>query len=71
MLDDLTAEEFAYMQAALAYAQALELAPPPGQISYAELAAWFDTTPGDIRIHEMASLEKARHHPVMRDDVMR
>lgn len=67
MLRDLTPEEFAYMRAALAYAQALGLAKPPGEISLAELAGWFDTTPQDILAHELTSIEKARHHPALRD----
>jgi hypothetical protein len=68
MLDDLTQEEFEYMKAALAYAQALGIAKPPGEISYAELAEWFDTHPKDIRIHQMAAIEQIRNHPILRDE---
>ena len=68
MLDDLTQEEFEYMKAALHYAQALGIAPPPGKISFAELAEWFATHPKDIRIHQMAAIEQIRSHPVLRDE---
>ena len=67
MLSDLTPEEFAAMSEALAIAQASGLAHPPGEISYAELAAWYKTTPQDIRIHERAAIEKLRNHPIFRD----
>ena len=68
MLDDLTPEDFAYMKAALEFAQALGVAPPPGEISYKELAEWFCTSHQDVKIHELASIEKVRNHPCFRDE---
>lgn len=61
MLSDLTPEEFAYFSAALAYAQALGLEKPPGQMSYRALAEWYETTPADIAASEAAILEKLRN----------
>lgn len=77
MLSDLSDEEFAALRSALIYAQELEaqaravdpeanlgLASQPGEMSYAELADWFMTTPRDIQIWEAAALEKLRNHPM-------
>lgn len=61
MLSDLTKEEFEYYAAALAYAQALGLEKPPGQISTQALAEWFCTYPSDIHHEEQAALQKCHH----------
>jgi hypothetical protein len=61
MLSDLTPEEFAYFAAALHLAQQCGDAPPPGEISYRELAEWFGTTPQDIKNEELAAIEKLRN----------
>lgn len=62
MLSDLTTEEFTALQIALELYQRSGAAPQPGEMSYAELAAWFMTTPADIRNVELATLEKIRNH---------
>ncbi|MEI7912755.1 MAG: hypothetical protein WCK77_24270 [Verrucomicrobiota bacterium] len=60
MLADLTPDQFNDLSRALHLAQAMGEASGPGVISYRELAEWFQTTPQDIRIHELAALEKMR-----------
>ena len=60
MLSDLTPEEFDALKIALELAQRLGEASPPGEISRAELAAWYLTTPQDLAIWEEAVLEKIR-----------
>jgi hypothetical protein len=60
MLSDLTPAEFAALRSALEEAQRAGKASPPGEISYAELAAAYRTSPQDIAIWERAALEKIR-----------
>lgn len=61
MISELTREEFQALQVALELHQMLGLVPAPGEISYAELAEWFMTTPQDIKNEELAALEKLRN----------
>lgn len=61
MLSDLTPEEFAALACALELAQRTGTAPPPGHISYVALAAWYLTTPADIKSVELSALEKLRN----------
>lgn len=61
MLSDLSPEDFAALQVALEFHQQTGQATPPGEISYAELAVWYLTTPQDIRNEELCALEKIRN----------
>ena len=61
MLSDLTPEEFTALSVALELAQRTGKASPPGEISRAELAEWYMTTPYDIANEELAAIEKLRH----------
>lgn len=61
MLSDLTPDEFDALQTALELYQRNGAAPSDGEISYAELAAWYCTTPQDIKQTELAALEKIRN----------
>lgn len=62
MLSDLTPEEFAALQTQLELHQRMGAAASPGEISYAELAEWYLTTPQDIKNEEESALEKLRNH---------
>jgi len=62
MLSDLSTEDFAALACALELAQRHGEATQPGEISYAELAAWYLTTPQDIKNEELCALEKLRNH---------
>lgn len=62
MLADLSPEELTALATALELYQRLGEASPPGEISYAELAEWFCTTPADIRDTEKAAIEKLRNY---------
>lgn len=61
MLSDLTPEEFTALQVALEFHQMTGAASRPGEITYAELAEWYLTTPQDIRNEELCAIEKIRH----------
>lgn len=61
MLSDLTPEDFAALSIALELAQRTGAASRPGEISYAELAAWYLTTPQDIKNEELCAMEKLRN----------
>lgn len=60
MLSDLSPQEFDALKTALELAQRNGEASQPGEISYAELAAAFQTTPQDIKLWELSALEKLR-----------
>lgn len=62
MLSDLTPEEFQALQVALELYQMVGAVAGPGEISYAELAEWYMTTPQDIKNEELSALEKIRNH---------
>lgn len=61
MLADLSNEEFSALQTALELYQRMDAASQPGQMSYAELAEWYMTTPQDIKNEELCALEKLRN----------
>ena len=61
MLSDLSDEEFAALRLNLWLAQESGEAKPRGEISYREIAQYFDTTPEDIRMTELTALEKLRN----------
>ncbi len=61
MLSDLTKDEFDALQTALELYQRTGNAPQPGEMTYTELAAWFLTTPQDIKQTELVLLEKLRN----------
>ena len=60
MLDDLSDAEFNALRQALRLAQQAGEAAQPGEMSYAELARWFHTSPADVKLTEEVAIEKIR-----------